>query len=67
MSAGPYCAVSQCQIDSAVVAHSCSHCITGLDNTAHEFTAGNSQVNFTAVSNSQIAFYGTRLVIALFI
>ena len=67
MSAGPYCAVSQCQIDSAVVAQSCSCHITGLDNAAHEFTAGNSQVNFTAIGNSQVAFYGTGLVIALFI
>ena len=67
MSAGPYCAVSQCQIDSAVVAHSCSCHITCFNNAAHKFTAGNSQVNFTAVGNSQVAFYGTGLVIALFI
>lgn len=61
MSAGPYSAVSQCQIYSAVIAHSCSRFITGLDNAAHEFTAGNSQVNFTAIGNSQVAFYGTDL------
>ena len=67
MSAGPYCAVSQCQINSAVVAYSCRCHITGLNNAAHEFTAGNSQVNFTTIGNSQVAFYGTGLVIALFI